>query len=109
VRLVLIAALLLAACGSDSAATAAVPPDVLTGYLRYSGGPSNAGPVKVAVYRNGHRVALQTASDSGQFRFKLARGTYDLRANAGEAKCRLQVSVHAAVVHANLPCLGGFD
>jgi hypothetical protein len=105
VRFVLIAAVLLAGCSSASAAGS----DVLTGFLRYSGGPSNSGPVKVAVYRNGHRVALQTASDAGQFRFKLSPGTYDLRANAGEAKCKLRVSVHAAAVHANLPCLGGFD
>jgi hypothetical protein len=109
VRLFVITALLLlAGCGGDSLASTAAP-DVLTGYLRYDGGPSTSRPVKVGVYRDGRRIAVQTASDSGRFRFRLARGTYDLRATAGQESCRLRVSVRAPVVHATLPCLGGFD
>jgi hypothetical protein len=108
VRIALLTVLLLAACGGDNLASASGS-GVLTGYLRYAGGPSSSGPVKVAVYRGGHRVALQTASDSGLFRFKLARGTYDLRAKAGQSNCRLHVAVRASVVHANLPCLGGMQ
>jgi hypothetical protein len=104
--LALLAVLLLAGCGGGERLAGASAPDVLTGYLRYAGGPSSSGPVKVAVYRHGARVATQTASDSGRFRFKLTRGTYELRANTGEAKCELEVSVHAPTVHANLPCLG---
>ena len=105
--LLLAALLLLAGCGADAHVTSAAGPDVLTGYLRFAGGPSASSRVKVSVYRNGHRVAVQTASDSGRFRFRLARGTYDLRARAGEEKCRLHVAVHAPLVRANLPCLGG--
>jgi hypothetical protein len=104
VRVPLIAVLLvLAGCGNAGAAASS---DVLTGYLRYAGGGASSGPVKVVVYHGGHRVASQTASDSGRFRFKLARGTYDLRAKAGQDKCALHVAVRAPVVHANLPCLG---
>jgi hypothetical protein len=109
VRLVLIAALLAAVgCGSDPAAGVAST-DVLTGYLRFAGGatlPADQ-PVKVTVYRGDRRVASQTVRDTDPFRFRLARGSYDLRARAGATRCERRIAVHARRVQADLPCTGG--